>query len=374
MSIVNRTATSLCGAGLAAALLASSSAAAQSIKEHFFGNSIEAGVIAIDGPMSVGLTDRLQAMIASEGVEARRVLLNSPGGSLLEGIRLGQLIRERGYSTEVGRLENDRTDHPMGKVLARGECLSACALAFLGGSHRQPESAPFLGFHQFHEDGAAYSGYQLSRSEVRAEGLSHAQVVSGLVVSYMVEMGADARLFAASALAGPSNLIRLTTEEAVAYGVVTPRPFGAWALEPYGAGVVAISKRVVATGPHDLATLSAAFCRPPAKPSLIVTVENPGGLSANDLAEYAMRVTTVPRSDAPELTATVSADQMQVFGRSKDLQIEVSLSDELKSAIAGADAFGFVLLAPRALGGYSVSHVLSNEDRAMIDAAFRLCI
>lgn len=353
----------------------STAAIAQSIEEHFFGNAIEAGVIAIDGPMTKGLTDRLRRKIAKEGIEARRVLLNSPGGSLLEGISLGRLIRERGWSTEVGRLAVDQTD-PTGKKLVPGECFSACALAFLGGSYRQPESALSLGFHQFHEGGKSYTGYELAPTEIRAEGLSDAQVISGLIVTYMVEMDVDARLFTASSGAGPSDLIRFTIEEAMEFGVVTPRHFGRWVLEPYKQGVVAASKRMVATGPYDLVTQSTAFCRSPGSvPSLLMTVDYPGeNPSADRLAGHEIHLTISPRGDAPEQTVTVPASQVEAFRSGKRLQIELTLSADLAARIARSAAFGLQLAVPRVLGGYAVSHVLSGKDRDMIDAAFRLCI
>jgi len=257
-----------------------------------------------------------------------------------------------------------------------GECFSACALAFLGGSYRQPDSALSLGFHQFHEDGSSYTGYEVSPTEVRAEGLSDAQVISGLVVSYMVEMGVDARLFTASSRAGPSDLIRFTIEEAMAFGVVTPRAFGNWILEPYKQGIVAASKRMVATGPYDQVMQSTAFCRSSGNiPSLLMTVEHSGGNpSPDDLLGHKERFTISPRGNAPEQTVTVPASQVKAFASGKRLQIEVTLSADIVARITRSAAFGVQLIVPRVLGGYQVSHVLSDKDRDMLDAAFRLCI
>jgi hypothetical protein len=57
---------------------------------------------------------------AIEPAHGSRVCLNSEGGSLAEGIKLSRLFNERGIGTAIAR----------GHV-----CLSACALAFMGGNH-----------------------------------------------------------------------------------------------------------------------------------------------------------------------------------------------------------------------------------------------
>lgn len=196
----------------------------QEIASQSTGNAVEALVLTIDGIIEVGPTERFRA-VAEENGETYRVRLNSPGGNLIEGLRLGRFFREQEYETEVGRIVAGPGD--LVREEAPGSCASACALAFLGGKRRDPDSAGFLGFHQFFYGSSFYDGYAVSNDEAHAEGISQAQVVSGLIVSYMVEMGIDARVFAASSMAGPDELIYLTREEAIEFNVVTPEGFGA---------------------------------------------------------------------------------------------------------------------------------------------------
>jgi ATP-dependent protease ClpP protease subunit len=60
------------------------------------------------------------------------MLLESPGGSLLDGISLGRVVRSQGLRT-----------------VARYDCASACAIIFLGGSERMlVGSRARVGFHQ----------------------------------------------------------------------------------------------------------------------------------------------------------------------------------------------------------------------------------
>ncbi|MEQ8262586.1 hypothetical protein [Pseudohaliea sp.] len=61
-----------------------------------------------------------------------RVTLDSPGGEIIHGLYLGELLRNYGALTIV----------PNGKT-----CASSCALAFLGGSHRHFEYGAKLALH-----------------------------------------------------------------------------------------------------------------------------------------------------------------------------------------------------------------------------------
>ena len=70
------------------------------------------------------------------------VLLNSQEGDLSSGIRLGQVIRQKGFNTRVGRAQEQQNT----TVKAPGVCLSSCALAFLGGTQRQLDDRDELGF------------------------------------------------------------------------------------------------------------------------------------------------------------------------------------------------------------------------------------
>jgi len=74
------------------------------------------------------------------------VALESDGGSLLAGIRIGETIRLRGFVTVV----------PNG-----ARCASACAIAWLGGAQRFMGEQALIGFHAAYRKettGASESG------------------------------------------------------------------------------------------------------------------------------------------------------------------------------------------------------------------------
>lgn len=93
------------------------------------------------------------------------VVLNMPGGSLVEGLRMGRLFREWGLKTYV----------PAGAV-----CLSACFFAYVGGRERDVDEAGALGVHQF---------WGVSAKETASEAQAIAQTVVADLLQYVNEMG-----------------------------------------------------------------------------------------------------------------------------------------------------------------------------------------
>lgn len=96
------------------------------------GGSQEMGCrIAIDGQIGKGDADALRAVFEEIGYPTeytpigRRICLNSPGGSLLEGLAMADLIAEWNFGTAV----------PDG-----ASCESACSIVFLAGRFNNPEA------------------------------------------------------------------------------------------------------------------------------------------------------------------------------------------------------------------------------------------
>lgn len=127
------------------------------------------------------------------------VVLNSPGGDLFAGMEIGRIIRKYGATTSIGI--NNLTDPEL--FPSKGECLSACSLAFLGGSYRN-----FL-------DGSIYGVHRVSSSiGPRSIDLDVGQILSAAIGSYIREMGADPGLFDLMVKAGKSEIYILSEEEA----------------------------------------------------------------------------------------------------------------------------------------------------------------
>jgi hypothetical protein len=128
------------------------------------------------------------------------VALESDGGSLLAGIRIGETIRLRGFVTVVSN---------------GARCASACAIAWLGGRQRFMGEQALIGFH------AAY------RKEMT--GASESGVGNAVLGAYLNSIGLSEAAVAYVTMAAPNSITWLTLEEAAKYGIEV-RPLSTAAL------------------------------------------------------------------------------------------------------------------------------------------------
>lgn len=101
--------------------------------------------------------------------------IDSPGGRLLEGMRLGRAISALPYHTSISVGTEDGTQI----------CASACVLAYLGADYRFLAEPARLGVHQF----------SINTELGSDEALSISQALSAEIVEYIREMRADPELF-----------------------------------------------------------------------------------------------------------------------------------------------------------------------------------
>jgi hypothetical protein len=150
-----------------------------------------------EGQIAPGDTARFRAFVIAHGLTWSRVVLNSPGGSLAEGVELGKAIRELHFDTEVGFAPLG-TDQPTGAM-----CASSCAYAFAGGVYRfYSTKYARLGIHQFYFE------------DDRAVSVSDIQIVSGALISYLNEMGVDANAFTLATSAHGNGIVWLSDDQA----------------------------------------------------------------------------------------------------------------------------------------------------------------
>jgi len=178
------------------------------------------GWVVGNGPIAAETPRDFEAFV-HRGQDLKNISLNSPGGNLVSGLRLGELFRQHGYSTSIGGgpyapsgQMSISADHGgeignMAEVPLR--CLSACAYAFLGGVTRSYGEDEKYGLHQFFDEKA------VSAPTVKAfdaTDLSLQQVISGLVVDYVVRMGVDARVVAEASQTLYDDVKLLSVKEA----------------------------------------------------------------------------------------------------------------------------------------------------------------
>jgi hypothetical protein len=152
--------------------------------------------ILLDGYIDVLAANRLGALVAQQGITEADVYFNSPGGSLIAGMAIGRLLRQRGYDTHVGKRTMDVHE------LVGGVCYSACPFGFAGGVRRYLKPDSVLGVH---------------RAENRVplpDGDAFDKMVAQQATEYLLAMGVSPDLFTIMSHV-PHDVIRGLTREEV---------------------------------------------------------------------------------------------------------------------------------------------------------------
>lgn len=193
------------------------------------GNCVTCHWIVADGVISVDTAKDFMKFLADRDLlEARglNIHLNSPGGSLIGGILLGQTIRDQQANTVVSASRVEATyDSGVRRVSslppANAECASACAFAFAGGVSRYasvttPGSAigfqevGRVGVHQFYDAAALKDP---ATAYHNAEDRIADQKVISILLGFLSEMGVSAELLQLAAMTDPRSMHYLSEEE-----------------------------------------------------------------------------------------------------------------------------------------------------------------
>ena len=146
---------------------------------------VKDNVIQISG--IIRLNDILALEVETDGLDKPMVVrLDSNGGSFLPAIRIGEMIRQKGWSTHVER-----------------RCLSACAVIWLSGSQKSMSTAAQIGFHQVYN---------------RETGLVEAQPMNFLR-SYLARLGYTKEMIEFATQAGPADMSYFTGSDSQRLGV-----------------------------------------------------------------------------------------------------------------------------------------------------------
>lgn len=207
------------------------------------GNCTGCEWVQLDGPIEKGDAQRFKQFVDTNGITPFRqhniLYLNSPGGNLAEGIKLGRLLRELGFTTAIGRTV------PLDGGLGSGSlefkdasCISACAYAFLGGKFRALEFSDeevCLGFHQFYNPTLANGG---DNSVSVAQ--TSTQKISGIVIEYLNEIDSDARIYSFASQFVGAEVGCISQEESKVFRIDnTEEYFEDVELLPFSKGLVA---------------------------------------------------------------------------------------------------------------------------------------
>lgn len=195
---------------MALALLAAHTAPAADFK-------LDGETLMIDGDIKQGDAVLFQAML-DNNAGVKRVSINSPGGDLATGIKMGELLRRRGLNTYAEQ--------------GVREAASAAAYLFMAGTERVIKGERGVGVHAFYTPQRDLrnmikqrSGEELLKTLNEFERRTQEGAVA--VVEYVTRMIGDARIVSEAVKTGSEAMVWPAAKTLVEWKVATkhvPRP------------------------------------------------------------------------------------------------------------------------------------------------------
>ncbi|MGQ2909198.1 MAG: hypothetical protein ACT6QU_14735 [Aliihoeflea sp.] len=285
-------------------------------------------------------------------------VFNSPGGNLVAGLEMGTMIREADSGTAIGiSVADDYGYYEFER--APGRCASACAFAFLGGTHRELQAGE-LGIHQF------YDGVSMSRPDepiYSALDLSINQIISSLLINYAFEMGVDPRFISKASSVPPSGMHWLTEDEIREWKVrYDPSSIGEWRIEPWRDGIVAFAKSA------DELTTATVFCGQSGTPQLMVSTpyELYEGSSFIDPTEYLTSISVFGKE--------TSVDEVAVRHENGRYTLRIQLPGFDTTSLPSSGTIEIEADVPRAYMGMFRYPMQAERAAEHIGAALRNCV
>src|SRR5690606_6263016 len=132
------------------------------------------GELRLTGSIDPGSAERFAAEIAARGEYVETVVLDSPGGSVVDALAIGSLIHEKGLAT---------------KVAAGALCASSCPLILASGSTRLASPDAAIGVHQVYA--AALSADPQQAMRMAGVAMRDAQTTTAEIISHLTMTGVD---------------------------------------------------------------------------------------------------------------------------------------------------------------------------------------
>ena len=183
-------------------------ASAVEISQHVLKDNAETNAILLKGRIDDGDTFDLQVYIGNLPKKPTIVVyLNSPGGNLREGMRLGKFFFDNKIETAVE---------------TKTACASACALAFLGGrdtngkQQRTKASSAGVGFHSFTRDFDKDKSYSADDMKTVVQ---QTQTQVFIVAEYLKSIGADPDIVRLMLRAQANQMNYISNDEALALNI-----------------------------------------------------------------------------------------------------------------------------------------------------------
>ena len=162
------------------------------------------GELRLTGSIDIGSSERFAAEIAARGEYVETVVLDSPGGSVVDALAIGGLIHDKGLAT---------------RVAAGSLCASSCPIVFASGAERIASPQAAIGVHQIYA--AALTGEPQNALRVAGTAMSDAQTTTGDIISHLTRTGVDPALWLHALETPPDRLYYFSPEEMTRLKLVT---------------------------------------------------------------------------------------------------------------------------------------------------------
>lgn len=162
------------------------------------------GDLRLTGTIEVGSAERFASEIAARGEYVETVVVDSPGGSVVDALAIGSLIHDNGLAT---------------RVAAGSLCASSCPIIFASGATRIASPDAAIGVHQIYA--AAMTGDPQNALRVAGTAMSDAQTMTGEIIGHLTKVGVDPALWLHALETPPNQLYYFNTEEMTRLKLVT---------------------------------------------------------------------------------------------------------------------------------------------------------
>jgi len=325
-------------------------------------------VVVADGDITAETPDKFRIFLATDPFDGYRLelWLNSNGGSLLGGMELGALIRNSyKFQTVVASMDtNTRREKD------EAYCYSACALAFMGGLSRDVPTGAQIGFHQFSSKQNTTASYENLAEQLKYSEAT-TQILSSIVLKYLIEMGGSIELFYNTAATLPEEMFIPEKDDLLELGITTTNHFHDFKFEPYGQGVLAYSNNDQNVEGRNIVQQITTLCSSGKKYLLLSGPENFPGLR-EDFLKATQEIKPAFRIDVGKQSYLVDYSNLKFFKGVRPV-LRISLSSDLANMMT-EDEFGGTL----EMGGiwgyfFSFRTMLSDEISSKIKASFTHC-
>lgn len=169
-------------------------AAAQAMKLSIVKFNGTPPLLQAEGKITVGDTEKINALLEGGEIEERIIVFDSPGGDVFESLSLGRFLNFNHFTT----------------VVAPGfECVSACFFSFSGGEVREVMAGGKLGVHQF------YGGSPAMASQ------SATQYITAEISKFLRQVGISSEAFDIALQTPPTKMHIFTERELREFRITT---------------------------------------------------------------------------------------------------------------------------------------------------------